>query len=134
MTYWSNAYVVEWNRKIFLRLRNKASCKRLKRLVEFFSNLLCEFLRLACWLDLCRTNSQKYQHKSCTNIFIWAQLNSFILRLIVECDFLVGFMSMKFFHHATKLDLRHAQAAQAPAERWWSCAITVRAELLDRFL
>ena len=87
MTCWSNAYVVKWNRKIFLRLRNKASCKRLKRLVEFFSNLLCEFLRLACWLDLCRTNSQKYQHKSCTNIFIWAQLNSFILRLIVECDF-----------------------------------------------
>ena len=38
MTYLSNACVVEWNRKIFLRLRNKTSCKRLKRLVEFFSN------------------------------------------------------------------------------------------------
>ena len=38
MTYWSNAYVVEWNRKIFLRLKNKASYKWLKLLVGFFSN------------------------------------------------------------------------------------------------
>ena len=38
MTYWSNACVVEWNRKISLRLRNKTLCKRLKSLVEFFSN------------------------------------------------------------------------------------------------
>ena len=35
MTYWSYAYVVEWNRKIFPRLKNKAFCKRLKRWVEF---------------------------------------------------------------------------------------------------
>ena len=38
ISYWSNAYVIEWNRKIFLRLKNKASCERLKRWVEFFSN------------------------------------------------------------------------------------------------
>ena len=32
------------------------------------------------------------------NVFIWAQLNSFVLLLIVECDFFfVGFMSIKFF-------------------------------------
>ena len=37
MTYWSNAYVVEWNRKIFPSLKNKAFCKRLKRWVEFCS-------------------------------------------------------------------------------------------------
>ena len=41
MTYWSNAYVVEWNRKIFLRLRNKVSCKRLKRRI---------FLKLIMWV------------------------------------------------------------------------------------
>ena len=35
LTYWSNAYVIEWNRKIFYRLKNKAFCKRLKRWVEF---------------------------------------------------------------------------------------------------
>ena len=38
ISYWSNAYVIEWNRNIFLRLKNKASCERLKRWVEFFSN------------------------------------------------------------------------------------------------
>ena len=35
LTYWSNAYVIEWNRKIFYRLKNKAFCKRLKRWAEF---------------------------------------------------------------------------------------------------
>ena len=35
LTYWSNAYVIEWNGKIFYRLKNKAFCKRLKRWVEF---------------------------------------------------------------------------------------------------
>ena len=48
--------------------------------------------------------------------------------------FFVGFMSIKFFHHSTKLDICHAQAAQAPAVRWSSYATTVKAELLDRFL
>ena len=37
ISYWSNAYVIEWNRKIFVRLKNKASCERLKRWVKFFS-------------------------------------------------------------------------------------------------
>ena len=30
-SYWSNAYVIEWNRKILLCLKNKEFCKRLKR-------------------------------------------------------------------------------------------------------
>ena len=38
ISYWSNAYVIEWNRKIFLRLKNKPSCERLKSWVELFSN------------------------------------------------------------------------------------------------
>ena len=48
--------------------------------------------------------------------------------------FVVGFMSIKFFHHATKLNICRTQAAEAPAVRWSSCATTVKAELLDRFL
>ena len=44
-----------------------------------------------------------------TNLFIWTQLNGFILRLIVECNFFsVGFMSIEFVRNATKQNLRRA--------------------------